>query len=341
MKTYLSIFSFLILIFLFQNCGGTGKDGSSDDGDGGVVNEELILKKAPKFNGDSAYLYVKNQVDFGPRVPNTEAHKKCKDFLVNKLKSFGAEVEVQEFMATAFDGNKLESYNIIGKVNPKASTRILLAAHWDTRPFADKEDEEEEREKPIDGANDGASGVGVLLEVARAIQISPKNLNVGVDIIFFDSEDYGHREDMPSTQNSLETWCLGSQHWAKNKGSYTAYYGILLDMVGAKNALFYQEGLSREVAPSIVKNVWNIANKLNYGKYFPYKNSPGITDDHVYMNQAGIPTINIVQFDPNQGNGFFGDYHHTHKDNMDIIDSKTLEAVGQTLVQTLYNEEVK
>jgi glutaminyl-peptide cyclotransferase len=328
----------IVSLTLFYACDtkNTQQDNTTEE----AKEPALVLKPSPKFSGDTAYQFVKKQVDFGPRVPNTEAHRKCADFLKNTLQSFGWQVIVQDFDAMAYNGRVLKSKNIIGMYNPQAPTRILLAAHWDTRPFNDKEVKDTAQYKPIDGANDGGSGVGVLLEIARIIQQTEKKPAIGIDIIFFDSEDYGQPEGYVG-EYKPDTYCLGSQYWGKNKhkADYQAYFGILLDMVGAKGAQFYREGTSMEKAAEVTNMVWKVANQLNYGQYFKMLNSPGITDDHTYVNElAKIPMLDIVEYDPHNKDSFFGHYHHTQKDNMSIIDPKTLEAVGQTVLQVLYNQ---
>ena len=333
----LSVLALLSKSIFITSCGNSG----GTNGKTPIVEEEkIVLKPAPVFNGDSAYQFVKAQVDFGPRNPNSEGHKKCGDYLINQLKSFGFETISQDFDAIAYDGKILKSRNIIGIFNPKATTRILLAAHWDTRPMNDKEEKDSTKYTPIEGANDGASGVGILLELARTISLAEKKPDVGIDIIFFDSEDYGQPENFQG-QYKADAWCLGSQYWSKNKHvpNYSAYYGILVDMAGAANAKFYMEGTSMQVAPIINNKVWNIAQTAGYGKYFISKPAPMITDDHTYVNNiAKIPMIDIIDYEPNS-DGYFPDYHHTSKDNMQIIDKNTLKAVGQTLIQVLYNED--
>jgi Zn-dependent M28 family amino/carboxypeptidase len=296
----------------------------------------------PSFNRDSAFLFIKKQVDFGPRVPNTFAHKACGNYLTSQLRSYGAKVIEQEFSEQAYDGTILYLKNIIASYNPDAKKRVLLAAHWDTRPFADKD--VDGRYDPIDGANDGASGVGVLLEVARILSVNEKP-NIGLDIIFFDGEDYGEHEDVTDVpmKNGLVQiwWCLGSQYWADHPHipRYSAYYGILLDMVGSRNARFFKEGGSMQFAPKVVEKVWATARSLGYSNYFVSTNSPGIMDDHIFVNRdAKIPMIDIVEYDPDSPSYYFGDFHHTKKDDINLIDRQTLQAVGETVLYTIYNE---
>ncbi|TLX77556.1 M28 family peptidase [Labilibacter sediminis] len=301
-------------------------------------NKSARVVDVPVFDADSAYYFVKGQVDFGPRVPNSKPHELCAAYLADKLRGYGADVIVQEAQVRAFDNTLLNAKNIIGQYKPEVKNRVLLFAHWDSRPFADHCEDVSRRNEAILGANDGASGVGVLLEIAR--QLNVKQLDYGVDIIFFDAEDYGIPDHI-QTDYKPDTWCLGSQYWGKNphRKDYYAKYGILLDMVGAKGATFYQELHSLQYAPRLVRKVWNTANKLGYGNYFVYQKGGAITDDHVYVNKyLNIPCIDIIQHDPSTSSSF-GSYWHTHDDNMDVIDKATLKAVGQTLLEVLYNEK--
>lgn len=293
---------------------------------------------SPNFDADSAYTFVDNQVAFGPRVPNTSQHAACADYLVGELRRFGAEVQEQKAVLTAFDGTKLNARNIIGSYGLDKEKRVLLFAHWDTRPFSDHDNNPDNYHKPILGANDAASGVGVLLEVARAVHA--KSPEVGIDIIFFDAEDYGTPNFMENPPEG-EWWCLGSQYWSKNPHvpGYTAKYGILLDMVGAPDATFFKEQFSKKYAATIVEKVWQTAGKLNYGKYFVGRDGGYITDDHVPVNQnLHIPSIDIIQYDANTDSGF-GAYWHTQDDDMSNISKETLKAVGQTVLEVIYNEK--
>lgn len=326
-------FSLIITLILLISCGGERK---KDEQKESIVREINV----PLFNSDTAYHFVEKQVKFGPRVPNTKAHQAAGDYFVSQFTKYGAVITEQKFDAVSFDGQHLALRNIIASFNPELQKRILLAAHWDTRPFADKD--ENKPDAPFDGADDGASGVGVLLEVARLL--SKQAPTVGVDIILFDGEDWGEKNTssgqvhLPEGQESW--WCLGSQYWSKNKHkkNYSAYFGILLDMVGSRRAHFYREGLSLEYAPAVVEKVWSTAARLGYSDYFVKQNTPEIIDDHLFVNRvANIPMIDIVHYHPVLG--YFGDYHHTQKDNLDLISKETLQAVGATITNVIYYEE--
>lgn len=295
--------------------------------------------EVPKFDRDSAFSFVEKQVAFGPRLPNTSGHVACKDWLVGEFKKYGLQVTEQPFKATAYTGTILNSYNIIAQYNPSASKRIMLAAHWDTRHIADSDLSTERKDEPILGADDGGSGVGVLLEVARQLQAAPAE-NIGVDFVLFDAEDHG---DDASEESKPETWCLGSQYWSKNlvPAGYQPKYGILLDMVGARNTKFPKEGVSMNFAPQVMNKVWAIGQELGYGRFFVNEQTGGgVTDDHYFVNTiAKIPMIDIIGMPKPPGtNNSFGRHWHTHDDNMEVIDIRTLRAVGQTLLEVIYRE---
>jgi Peptidase family M28 len=297
--------------------------------------EELQPVPVPKFDRDSAFTFVGKQLEFGPRVPNTGAHRQCRDWLVSQFKSYGLTVLEQDFKATAYTGETLNGTNIMAQYKPEAPRRILLAAHWDSRHIADSPLSTERQDEPIPGADDGGSGVAVLLEIARQLQANPAG--VGVDLLLFDAEDHG--DDNDQTPNP-ESWCLGSQYWSKNMvpSGYHPKYGILLDMVGAKNARFPKEGVSMRFAPAVTNKVWKLAQNLGYSTYFTETKSGAITDDHYFVNTlTGIPMIDIINKSGNTQTGF-GAHWHTHNDNMDVIDIRTLRAVGQTLLEVIYRE---
>jgi glutaminyl-peptide cyclotransferase len=328
-----SISSVLIISFMIigviTSC--TNKDSSES-----TSEQTTAMAPAPTFNADSAYAFVEKQVAFGPRVPNTKAHQQTGDYLVETLKKYGLEVTEQKFVATTYDSKKLNARNIIGAYNPQAGKRIMLAAHWDSRPFADEDSTR--KTQPVPGANDGASGVGVLLEIARVLSQNTTSLDLGVDIVFFDAEDWGNSA---VATDDFGGFCLGSRYWADNRHlpNYSAYFGILLDMVGAKNATFPKEGYSTRNANEVVRNVWNTASQLGYSTYFVDQQGPAITDDHVAVIQkAKFPMIDIIHMRVNDLSRTFFDDWHTTGDNMDNIDPQTLKAVGQTLLQVVFNE---
>ena len=300
------------------------------------VSEKKVELIFPNFNKDSAYQFVRQQIAFGPRIPNTEAHRKCAAWFVLKFESFGARVFEQKFQAKSFNGIILNGNNIIAQINPDAKRRILLAAHWDTRPWSDKDPDPKMQKKPFDSADDGPSGVGVLLELARTIQGQALN-GLGVDFVLFDLEDYG--SEGTGTIDNSKTWGLGSQYWSANlyPSGYRPMYGILLDMVGGANPGFYTEDYSVYYAKDIVEKVWSLAESMGYGSFFPKRSGGGVTDDHYFVNTiAKIPMIDIINRPDGQK---FPYYHHTQKDNMDVIDPKTLQMVGKILVKLIYKEE--
>lgn len=287
------------------------------------TNFELV--ETPIVNPDSVYYFVKKQVDFGPRIPNSTAHENCANWMVSKLKSYNFLVSEQIGVQKAHDGKNLNYRNIIGRFGIGNKKRILLSAHWDTRPWADQD--VENQNEPIDGANDAGSGVAVILEVARLINL--KNPNIGVDIVLFDIEDYG---------KTNESFCYGSQIWSRNTmlDSLVPQFGINLDMVGDPDAVFIYEGYSQEYARPILDKVWNIAKHLGYNRYFKVIQDGPITDDHYYVNLAGIPCIDIIHRNPQTGS--FAHSWHTHADNMENISAKTLKVVTEVVMQTIYRE---
>lgn len=298
----------------------------------------------PSFNADSAYAFTKAQCDFGPRDMNSRGHDLCGEWIVSKFKEYGCKVTTQTATLAGYDGTKLRSRNIMASINPEATTRILLCAHWDSRPWADNDPDSANWRKPILAANDAASGVAVMLELARIIRKSKEekafSKQLGIDFVCFDAEDWGTPQWADVADNA-DSWALGAQYWSKNlPQGYEARYGILLDMVGGVGAKFYREGMSMQYAPEIVKKVWRAAREVGFGSYFPKEDGGVITDDHVPVNQfAKIPTIDIIPYYADCQQSSFGPTWHTLADNIENIDKNTLKAVGQTLVQVIYKEK--
>ena len=272
---------------------------------------------------------------------NSKGHDACEAWIISKFKSYGCKVTTQKADLKGYDGTMLKSTNIMAQYNPSATTRILLCAHWDSRPWADNDPDSTNWHKPILAANDAASGVAVMLEIARLLQKNPLPSGFGVDFVCFDAEDWGTPQWEANQDNEGDTWALGAQYFASNlPQGYEARYGILLDMVGGLNAKFYQEGMSKQFAPEIVKKVWKAARQAGFGSFFPRQDGAMITDDHIPVNkQAGIPTIDIIPYYPDCEQSTFGPTWHTLSDNMDNIDRNTLKAVGQTVIQVLFSEK--
>ena len=334
------LFLFAVASLALSSCNGCNETQNTEQ----TKTIEPVKEVAfdlPEFNSDSAFEYIRKQVEFGPRVPNTTPHDLCAAWIISQVKDNADSYFVQKFDALAYDGKTLKSTNIVASLNPTAARRILLVSHWDTRPVADQD--KEHKEKPIPGANDGGSGVGVLLEVLRAAKQIPSN-NVGIDFLFVDSEDYGQ----PSGSKypyMPDSYCLGSQHWSKSPHvpDYKADFGILLDMVGGKNAIFTREGTSRGYAGWVLDRVWSNATKIGYANFFSNVPTDAITDDHKYINELRkIPTVDIIQYDVSTASGF-ASYWHTHKDDLESVDKNTLKAVGHTVLYTIYqyNAEMK
>lgn len=316
----------------------------------------------PSFNSDSAYAYIERQMSFGPRVPNGAAHMQCAVWLIEQLRACGAEVELQKGFMPDYRGNNQQIYNIIGHfytLETASSPRMLLGAHYDTRPWCDEEEAYEDRHYNVPGANDGASGVGVLLEVARqlGLRMTDSTFRMPVDIIFFDCEDMGTPRSYTGEERE-DTWCLGSQLWATNyaKKSYSpkdapiaerSYseavlqakpvyrFGIILDMIGAPDAFFPREMYSTTYAANYQQQIWQSAKQLGYGAMFSDQQSYPITDDHYYVNYiAGIPCVDIIHYDIRNATGF-PYWWHTRKDDMSNISKSTLQAVGEVVMSQL------
>jgi glutaminyl-peptide cyclotransferase len=268
----------------------------------------------PQFDGEAAFAFLQKQCDLGPRHPGSTGHLKAKEYLLDKLSDYTDFVKTQDFVHTdQKDNAKLELTNVIASFYPDKKERMLLCAHWDTRPFADRDPDTTLRAHPILGANDGASGVAVLLEISRIISL--------MDIVFFDGEDGGEEGD-------LAGFCLGSKHFARTKGNYQPQFGILLDMIGDKDLELYREGYSSRFAGGLVDSIWGRAKDLGLDcfkdsvKYFMY-------DDHVPLLRVGIPVIDLIDFDY--------PYWHTTSDTPDKCSPQSLQKIGNLLVEILYH----
>jgi hypothetical protein len=312
---------------------------------------EDVAPVGPSFSADSAYAFCQAQCDFGSRAMNTEGHERCKDWIIEKFKQYGCVVTTQEADLKGYDGTILHATNIIAKYRPELTTRILLCAHWDSRPWADNDPNEANWHKPIVAANDAASGVAVMLEIARLLSSennsdstihNPQSTsNIGIDFICFDAEDWGTPQWAENQTNSENTWALGANYFAQNLPErYEVRYGILLDMVGGQGAKFYQEGISLQFASAIVEKVWRAAEQAGFASYFPKQFLDNyVTDDHLPLNRyARIPTIDIIAHYPDCPQSSFGPTWHTLDDDMQHIDRNTLKAVGQTIVQVIWSE---
>ena len=299
--------------------------------------DTIAMAPAPTFNADSAMAYVEAQCAFGSRVPGSAAHKACGDWIAAKFQLFGCQVGELNTTVMGYDGNSLPCRNIQARLNPEAADRILLTAHWDSRAWADHDADEANHRTPVMAANDGASGVAVMLEIARSIAAT--GLNYGVDFVCFDVEDQGTPEWAESDVDD-DYWCLGSKNWAEQAFAvgYQARYAVNLDMVGGRGARFAMEGFSRRYASTLVNLVWHLAQQIGFGEYFPLREGSYITDDHLPINTiVHIPAIDIITHQEGAVSSF-GPTWHTTTDTPENIDPEVMRAVGQTLLQLIYND---
>lgn len=288
----------------------------------------------PDFSADSAYAYVERQLSFGNRIPGSKGWSQCADWLAAQMRRWCDTVMVQDFTATLWDNSTVPGKNIIASLNPAAEKRVLLAAHWDSRLWADHDKDDALHRSPVPGANDGASGVAALMEMARVM--SQRLPSVGVDFIFFDVEDQGAPEW--SEVYDQDTWCKGSQYWAQNRHVpyYTAVYGVLFDMVGTLQPRFTKEQISRNFAPGLTNKLWSAAAALGYGSIFVNQETDPILDDHFYVNRlAGIPMADIVQ---NSGTTSFFEHWHTTTDDLNSVSAESLRTVAVVTMKTIYGD---
>lgn len=285
--------------------------------------QHTMQKLAPRFDGNRAFSYLKAQTDFGPRNPNSAAHRQCLLFLESELRKSAEKVELQRFNHAGY-GENLSLANVFAQFNRTASRRVLLVAHWDSRPRAEEDADPAKRDLPIIGANDGASGVAVLLEFARMMKENPPP--IGVDILLTDGEDYGDsRKD-----GNTDLYFLGARHFARTKDPmYNPQYGILLDMVGDRDLQLPLEQNSMRFAPQLMDIVWSAAEEAGATQFIRI---PGeaVSDDHLPLNEVGIPTIDIIDFQY--------PHWHTHQDTPDKCSPESLEAVGSVLSLVIYSK---
>ncbi len=318
----------LIIALLATSCNSQTKRNVT------AADNSAPLRLAP-FSADTARAYIAAQLAFGPRVPGTKAHQDCGNFLAATLDSLGADTVISQYATLRYpDGSPMPMRNIMARFNISQPHRILLAAHWDTRPWADNDPDPTNHDKPLPGANDGASGVAVLLEIARLItQNTPE---AGVDILLLDCEDAGNHSDDSS-------WGLGAQYFAQNL-PYTSHdipaYGILLDMVGDPAARFYREYVSQRYARQVNDRIHDIARMSGFDNYFIDEIGGAVTDDHTFLNRAGIPTADIIDC-TNALTGSFPRSWHTMADDLNAISTETLHAVGQTVANIIYSEHIQ
>ncbi len=323
---YLSVILFSSVV-LFYSCS------KSDSRNSQKYDLTSKGRTVPAFSADSAYQDVTEQLQWGPRVPNTKAHGQEKQWIVNQMDRYAGKSMVykQNFDIKGYSNDTLHLTNIIAAFNPNDHDRIMISTHWDTRPRSDQDPDKSYQDKPIPGADDGASGVAVLMEMAREFQKNPPP--VGVDLVFWDGEDYGK-----SGEDNY--YFLGSRYWAQHPPvpGYNPRFGILLDMVGGKNAHFPKEGASYSYAPFLVNAIWNVADQIGLDTLFTKEQTPGVTDDHTVLNQyMNFPTIDIINHRVEGGQVHFPPYWHTHKDDLSIIDWNTMKAVGDLMLELVYN----
>jgi len=323
------LFSFFLLI-----AGCKRQQAASETAD-----EDTIPLTTVKFNADSAYASIVKQCSFGARVPGTPAHAQCADYIIKEFRALGLSVQEQKATVRTYKNEPQAMRNVIASYKPEAAERIVIAAHWESRPWADADPDSSKHHQPVMAANDGASGVAVMLEIARLLPaLKPE---IGIDFICFDAEDGG----APYWDEALapadgSDWCLGAQYWAAHPHTpnYTARYGVLLDMVGGSDARFCYEGVSKRYASSVMLRIWDAAQRVGAGNFFIQQDGGWAQDDHVAMNEvAGIPTVDIIPCV--EGEKPFGVTWHTTSDTPENISKETLRAVGQTLLQFISEEK--
>ena len=278
-----------------------------------------------EFDGEAALRYAGAQVAFGPRIPGSDAHRRAGDWIVSEMQARGATVVQQTWTHTTKTGRKLPLRNILARFNPTAAQRVLYLTHWDTRPTADNEADPADQMTAIVGANDGASGVGLFVALADALQKKPSAL--GVDLLFVDGEDYG--DFGPPLVDVL----LGSEYFAKHlpEPGYQPLFGVLFDMIGDADLHILVEDNSAQRAPDVVQRVWSKAEAMGRGDVFVRRSAGPITDDHIPLLDAGLKVIDVIDLDYGPGNS----YHHSLQDTMDKLSAQSLKIVGDVALALL------
>jgi Zn-dependent M28 family amino/carboxypeptidase len=284
-----------------------------------TASSGLVGCGRPEFDGTSSYAYVEKQCSLGPRHPGGEGHAKMLRWLVDTLEPMADVVAVQSFTATMWETTDVELTNVIASFRTDARERVLLGAHWDTRAIAERDPDPEARGLPIPGANDGASGVAVLLELARTMAETPPR--VGVDLVFFDGEDGGKGGGFPD-------FCLGSAYYARHMGDYCPSYAVVIDMIGDRDLDVPVEPNSRASSPEVVERVWRAAEKAGASSFSRLTGTP-VYDDHVHLIRVGVPTALVIDFDY--------DYWHTHQDTPDKVSPESLQEIGLVLLELVYD----
>jgi len=333
-KNKLTFLLALTGVLFLSSCGGHTATSTSK-------TDTIALAPCPTFVADSAFRYIQEQCNFGPRITGSKESSKCAQYIMDKFRGFGAKIFLHESKVVIYDGTRLNCSNIMASLNPDNPDRILICSHWDSRPWADNDPNPKNHKKPVLAANDGASGVGIMLELCRILQQQP--ISTGIDFVCFDAEDMGTPRWAEDENEREDTWCLGSRNWAQwaNEHNYTARYGILLDMVGGRGNTFARELVSMQYAAPVVELIWRLAHQIGYGHYFPMKDGGYLIDDHVNVNKiCNIPCLDIIPY-YEDGPSSFGPTWHTVDDTPENIDPFVLEAVGQTITQLLYNDNAE
>lgn len=287
----------------------------------GACQQSESATAGTPFDGEAARGYVKTQLDFGARVPGTEAHRKTGDWIADQMRQRADTVIEQRWNHVTAKGDTLPLRNIFARYRPEATTRVLYVTHWDSRPVSDQADDPAKRALPVPGANDGASGVGLFIALGDILKRTPPT--VGVDLLFVDGEDYG-------TFTPDVDVLLGSTYFAANlPAGYQPIFGVLWDMIGDADLEIPQEGYSVERAPEVVSRVWETAAKLGYQRYFPPRVGMSITDDHIPLLDKGLRVIDVIDIDYlGAPGGSKPNYHHTPDDTLDKVSARSLKIVG-------------